>query len=69
MLYMAIDLLTELRRCREVATNLLGFGAFQDCTEPHGVKAVRAAASLRYSRRTTSPPLDPLLSLRALPHP
>lgn len=27
------------------ATNLLGFGAFPDCTEPQGVKAVRAAAS------------------------
>ena len=51
------------------STNLLGFGAFQDCTEPQGVKTVRAAASLRYSRRTTSPPLDPLLPLRALPHP
>lgn len=35
----------------------------QACTELHGVvKAARAAASLRFPRRTSSPSLDPVLS-------
>lgn len=43
----------------------VGFSASQDHTEPHGLKALRAAAALRYSRRTPSSSLDPVLSLRA----
>ena len=46
-----------------------GVQRFQGCTEPQGVKALRAAASLRYSRGTSFLSLDSLLPLRVLPRP
>ncbi len=56
------------RMASQIYNDLLG-SALQGCTEPLGVKALRAAASLRYSRGTPPRSLDPLLPLRVLPRP